>query len=110
MGPCEAPPQPLDPFPFEGLDPRPQAANVIFAGAGVPAGAYNDPTFTASPLTNDSNRILSFVDPGIGNFNGDKTILAWPPANPPAQPIVQTAGSVPPPGPPPGGWAPLTRP
>ncbi|TME38435.1 MAG: fibronectin type III domain-containing protein [Chloroflexi bacterium] len=110
IGACEATPQPLDPFPFEGLDPRTQAANVIFAGAGVPSGAYNDPTFTASPLTNDSNRILSFVDPGIGNFNGDKTILAWPPANPPAQPIVQTAGSVTAPGTPTGVVATLTSP
>ena len=110
IGACEATPQPLDPFPFEGLDPRTQAANVIFAGAGVPAGAYNDLTFTASPLTNDSNRILSFVDPGIGNFNGDKTILAWPPANPPAQPIVQTAGSVTAPGTPTGVVAALSSP
>ena len=110
IGPCEATPQPLDPFPFEGLDPRTQAANVIFAGAGVPSGTYNDPTFTASPLTNDSNRILSFVDAAKGKFNGDTTILAWPPANPPAQPIVQMAGSVTAPGTPTGVAATVTSP
>jgi len=90
---CEATPQPLDPFPFEGVDPRTQAANVLFAGAGVPSGNYNDPHFTASPLTNAQNRILSFVDPAVNNFNGDKSILAWPPATPAAKPISSTPSS-----------------
>jgi fibronectin type 3 domain-containing protein len=81
-GPCEATAQPLDPFPFEIIDPRTQAP--------VPTGAYNDPTFTASTLTNASNRILSYVDATIGKFNGNATVLPWPPANPPAQPITPT--------------------
>jgi chitodextrinase len=81
-GPCEATAQPLDPFPFEIIDPRTQAP--------VPTGPYNDPTFTASPLTNASNRILSYVDATIGKFNGNATVLAWPPANPPLQPITPT--------------------
>ncbi|HZI46461.1 MAG TPA: fibronectin type III domain-containing protein, partial [Pyrinomonadaceae bacterium] len=81
-GPCETTPQPLDPFPFEIIDPRTQAP--------VPTGPYNDPTFTASPLSNASNRILSYVDATIGKFNGDSTVLAWPPANPALQPITPT--------------------
>ena len=81
-GPCETTMQPLSPFPFEIIDPRTQA--------GVPTGPYNDPTFTASPLSNASNRILSYVDGTIGNFNGNSTVLSWPPANPPLQPITAT--------------------
>jgi hypothetical protein len=81
-GPCEATAQPLDPFPFEIIDPRAQAP--------VPTGPYNDPTFTASPLSNASNRILSYVDATIGKFNGNSTVLAWPPANPALQPITPT--------------------
>ncbi|HEX3281646.1 MAG TPA: hypothetical protein VHR36_10495 [Pyrinomonadaceae bacterium] len=81
-GPCETSAQPLSPFPFEIIDPRTQAP--------VPTGPYNDPNFTASPLSNTSNRILSYVDGTIGNFNGNSTVLAWPPANPPLQPITAT--------------------
>jgi hypothetical protein len=68
--------------PFEIIDPRTQAP--------VPTGPYNDPTFTASPLTNASNRILSYVDATIGKFNGNATVLPWPPANPALQPITAT--------------------
>jgi chitodextrinase len=82
-GPCETSAQPLSPFPFEIIDPRTQA--------GVPTGPYNDPTFSASPLSNTSNRILSYVDGTIGNFNGNSTVLPWPPANPPLQAITPTA-------------------
>lgn len=82
IGNCEAAQQPLSPFPFEGLDPRTQA--------GLPTGAYNDPNFTASSLSNVSNRVLSYVDPTLGKFNGDSTVLPWPPANPPAQTIAPT--------------------
>ena len=84
-GVCEATPQPLDPYPFEGVDPRLQANN-------LPAGAYNDPAFTASVLTNVRNRILSFVTP-VGDrvdFNGDATVLAWPPIDPPTFAIAAT--------------------
>lgn len=95
-GACEATPQPLDPYPFEGIDPRTQVAN-------LPAGFYADGAYTAGPLSDVRNRILSFVDPaqartagdGVrtparGNFNGDVTVLAWPPADPPARAIVAT--------------------
>ena len=81
-GPCETTRQPLDPFPFEIIDPRTQAP--------VPNGPYNDPTFSASPLTNAANRILSYVDGTLGNFNGNSTVLPWPPANPALQPITPT--------------------
>src|SRR5262249_27069924 len=54
-GTCEANPQPLDPFPFEGInaDPRLQS--------GLLPVSFNDPNFTSSQLTSISNRILSFV-------------------------------------------------
>src|SRR5690349_271021 len=81
-GPCETTAQPLDPFPFEIIDPRTQAP--------VPTAPYNDPNFTASTLSNASNRILSYVDATLGNFNGNATVLPWPPANPALQPITPT--------------------
>jgi fibronectin type 3 domain-containing protein len=81
-GPCETSPQPLSPFPFEIIDPRTQAP--------VPTGPYNDPTFTASSLSNASNRILSYVDATVGKFNGNSTVLSWPPVNPALQPITPT--------------------
>ncbi|MBI2909406.1 MAG: tandem-95 repeat protein [Chloroflexi bacterium] len=86
---CEATPQPLDPFPFEVLDPRIQAS--------VPAGAYNDPNFTASPLSTARNRILSFVDAALGKFNGNNTVLAWPPVDPAFIPISATVPVIGPP-------------
>lgn len=82
IGNCEAAVQPLSPFPFEGLDPRTQA--------GLPTGPYNDPNFTASTLSNAANRVLSYVDATLGKFNGNSTVLSWPPANPPAQTITPT--------------------
>ncbi len=81
--PCEATtPQPLDPFPFEGFDPRTQAL--------VPPGPYTDPVFTHSVLRSTPNRILSFVDAKVGMFDGDNTVLNWPPADPAARPILPT--------------------
>jgi chitodextrinase len=90
IGPCESTPQPLSPFPFEGVDPRTQALNVLVAGAGVPTGFYTDLNFTRHPLTNASNRILSFVSPSLGIFDGDNTLLDWPPLDPPSKPITPT--------------------
>ncbi len=87
-GGCEATPQPLDPFPFEIIDPRTQAE--------LPTGPYNDPTFTASTLSNTADRVLSYVDPKLNNFDGDNTILAWPPVNPALQPITPTNSYLPP--------------
>jgi hypothetical protein len=80
---CEATPQPLEPFPFEGTDPRTLTAN-------LPFGQYNDPNFTASPIVSVRNRILSFVDGNTGRFNGNATVLAWPPVDPAAQSIGVT--------------------
>jgi fibronectin type 3 domain-containing protein len=88
IGGCEPTLQPLSPFPFEIIDPRTQA--------GVPTGQYNDPNFTASVLSNASNRILSYVNFTLNNFDGNNTILPWPPANPPAQPITPTNVFTPP--------------
>src|SRR5207244_1489198 len=73
----------LDPFPVSGFDPRLQAPN-------PPTGVVSDPNFTASPLSVANNRVLSFVDATVNNFNGDATVLAWPPAPPAAQPITAT--------------------
>ena len=92
-GPCESTPQPLIPYPFEGLDPRTEAAN-------IPGGAYNDPNFTASPLTEIRNRILSYVTPIPGtspvayNFNGDSSVLSWPPVDPSLQSITATPNTI----------------
>lgn len=80
---CEATAQPLEPFPFEGTDPRSLTAN-------LPFGQYNDPNFTASPIVSVRNRILSFVDGNTGRFNGNATVLAWPPVDPAAQSIGAT--------------------
>jgi hypothetical protein len=92
-GPCEGTVQPLDPFPFEGLamDPRTQASS-------RPVGAYNDPHFTSSPLTNVMDRILSFVTPNGTNFNGNNTLLAWPGVTDPAHiPVLPAVPVTPPP-------------
>ena len=87
---CEAAPQPLIPFPFEGtaMDPRLQAPATALS-AGLPQGPYSDPAFTSTLLTRASNRILSFVT-AAGIFGGDGTVLAWPPADPAATPIPVT--------------------
>lgn len=61
-GPCEASPQPLDPFPYSGLDPRTQAA--------VPVATRD--------------RILAFYPFG----GGDR--LAWPPLDPLPQGVLAT--------------------
>ena len=81
QGVCEGVPQPLDPFPFEELDPRTQAS--------IPLGAYTDSAFTQTPLSRVADRILSFVD-STGKSNGNTTVLTWPPANPGAIPITPT--------------------
>jgi hypothetical protein len=86
---CEGTPQPLDPFPYEGLDPRTQT--------NVPLGLYNDPVFTSAPLSSTPNRILTFVN-ATGRAAGDATVLAHPPVNPAAFAIPVT-----PPPPVPGG-------
>jgi hypothetical protein len=83
-GVCEGSPQPLDPFPFEILDPRSQATN-------LPVGPYSDPNFINGTLPNVRDRIFSFVN-GAGDFTS--TVLAWPPANPPATPISATPAIV----------------
>lgn len=89
-GGCEGAAQPLDPFPVSKLDPRTQALNTIFPGGAVPTGPLTDPYYTASRLSSVANRILSFVDPAIDNFNGDRSLLAYPPKDPAAQGITPT--------------------
>lgn len=78
---CEEAPQPLTPFPYEGIDPRTQSS--------LPSAVYNDPNFTASALTNSQNRMFSFVN-SSGVFNGNNTLLSWPPVDPPAITIRPT--------------------
>jgi fibronectin type 3 domain-containing protein len=41
-------------------------------------------------LSNVANRVLSYVDPKVQKFDGDNTVLAWPPINPALQPITPT--------------------
>ncbi len=82
-GVCEGTPQPLDPFPFEILDPRLQAS--------LPLGAFTDQTYTQTSLPRVADRILSFVD-ATGRADGTPTRLAWPPAATlPALPITAVA-------------------
>jgi len=75
-GACESTPQPLDPFPFEGVDPR-----EVSPTYGVVIGGVNN-----SPLPNP-NRVLSFWPFGTGTTNPN--VLAWPPINPGPILIVQ---------------------
>ena len=82
VGPCESAPQPLDPFPVSGFDPRKQA--------NTPSGPFSTPLYTASTLSNASDRIMSYVNGALHNFNGDKTVLSWPPLDPPGQGITPT--------------------
>jgi Putative Ig domain len=70
---CDTTRQPLDPFPFEILDPRLQAS--------LPLGAFTDLTYTQTSLPRVADRILSFVD-ATGRANGNATVLPWPPTNP----------------------------
>jgi len=81
-GTCEPSPQPLDPFPFGGLDPRTQAA--------TPQGPYFDPNYSETQLSRAIDRVLSYVDGDLGKFNGDATVLAWPPRDPPSRSIPVT--------------------
>ena len=80
---CEATPQPLEPFPFEGYEPRNQVNN-------GPRGFYNDPNYTATALADASNRVYSFVDAGLNKFNGNNTLLTWAPVDPSLQTITPT--------------------
>ena len=82
-GACESSPQPLDPFPFAGRDPRTQAPN-------IPTGAYNDPNYTASQISNVRERILSFVMPRMDRFDGDHSILGALGPQPAARSIQAT--------------------
>lgn len=79
---CENTPQPLDPFPFEGvaMDPR-------ILGS-IPASDYSDPNYLSGSLNDVRDRILSYVDPtkvrpdvGVAyeNYTGNFTtsILNW---------------------------------
>jgi hypothetical protein len=91
-GGCEATPQPLDPFPYTGLDPRLQAEFLVAGQAGgTPKGAFNDPNYTQSLLSNASNRVFSYVrgTPFAGgryNFDGNNTLLPCATGNCPAPP------------------------
>ena len=90
-GVCESTPQPLIPYPFEGLalDPRTQTPS-------SPTGLYSDLNFTATPLSEVRNRMLSYVtrigttEPPVYDFNGNASVLAWPPVDPAAFAIAAT--------------------
>jgi hypothetical protein len=57
IGECEATPQPLDPFPFEGANMDPRTLGTI------PQVSYNDPNFIGESLGDVRNRVLSYVNP-----------------------------------------------
>jgi len=87
LGGCEATPQPLDPFPYTGLDPRFQANFTVGgAGGGTPTRSLNNLVYSASPLTHTYDRVLSFVDPALGKFNGNATLLPYALGTFPADP------------------------
>ncbi|MFZ2447751.1 MAG: hypothetical protein WAW37_15450 [Syntrophobacteraceae bacterium] len=84
---CEATAQPANPFPISGVNPS-------LAEPSMPTGQYNDAVYTATILNNVRNRTLSFVDDlggGTFNFNGDSSLLVYPPAAPPARAIPLVA-------------------
>jgi hypothetical protein len=116
-GACPATAQPLVPFPFTGLDPRNQAE--IF-GAGLPTGAWSDISGVhnnpQTSLSNIRNRIFSYVDGALDNFNGNATVLACGTGTFPAncQPDPQPQGVIVPIAPVPmqcvaGGIAPVAQ-
>jgi Bacterial Ig domain len=74
-GPCEPAPQPLDPFPFEGTDPR----------TVLPVFGLVSPVAPVPLVLPNPDRMLNFMKetatPGVFAMTG---LLAWPPASPPA--------------------------
>lgn len=87
---CEGAPQPLEPFPYEGLDPRTQTDTCGAAPCALPTVPYNDSKFTALPLSTVRNRVLSYMTrigtttPAVYDFAGNASVLAWPPTDPAA--------------------------
>ncbi|MFQ5401590.1 MAG: cadherin-like domain-containing protein [Anaerolineae bacterium] len=77
---CEPELQPLTPYPYSGLDPRTQAF--------LPISPYFDPAYTSSPLSTARDRVLAYVSGPTGNFDGDNTILPWPPPAAPSPPVA----------------------
>ena len=96
---CEGTPQPLIPFPFEDYDPRTQTNGCGALAAGsceLPSNAYNDARFTAAPLSNVRDRVLSYMtrigttEPARYDFAGNASVLAWPPVDPAGTAIAAT--------------------
>jgi hypothetical protein len=96
---CEGTPQPLIPFPYEGYDPREQTTGCAALAAGnceLPVAGYNDPRFTAAPLTRVRDRVLSYMTrigtttPARYDFAGNASLLAWPPVDPAGTAISAT--------------------
>ena len=96
---CEGTPQPLIPFPYEDYDPRTQTngcAALAGSACELPSTGYNDARFTAAPLTNVRNRILSYMTqigtttPARYDFAGNASVLAWPPVDPAGTAIQAT--------------------
>jgi len=85
---CEDTPQPLEPFPFEAMDPRTQTNGCAALAGGqceLPNVPYNDPAYTASGLTTVRDRVISYVTdipatptvPAHKDFNGNSSLLNW---------------------------------
>ena len=90
---CESTPQPLDPFPYEDMDPRTQTNGCAALAGGqceLPDVPYFDPAFTASAMSTVRDRVISYVTeiPATAtaaaylDFNGDASLLQWPPEDP----------------------------
>ncbi len=85
---CESTPMPLNPFPFEAMDPRTQTNGCAALAGGqceLPNVGYNDPAYTASALTTVRDRVISYVTdipatptvPAHKDFNGNASRLDW---------------------------------
>jgi Bacterial Ig domain len=65
IGECETTPQPLIPFPFEGVAMDPRNLSTI------PATSYSDPNYVSGSLNNVRDRILSYVNPTASRLGGN---------------------------------------
>jgi hypothetical protein len=85
-GACEGAPQPLTPFPFEGIDPRTLSPVYgVFVAAGGGGGGATGNTPLPTP-----DRMFKYMVQNAGSWSMTGT-LAWPPQNAASFPIAPLA-------------------